>query len=407
MSKQTKQPETIIRSTKTSNKFANTNKKEELKTFIYEYTNVVKFFIDELWPLKDLQSLIPKDITNKASTWLSKRAIQAAAKQASGIVRGTKQKDKKRKYVLKQLREEGYFKKARKLQKVIEKHPISKPELKSVCPELDSRFVQISLENDTSYDGWLTLSSLGNKLKLVLPFKKTKHFNKMLSKGTIKTGIRLSKSGFTFMFDIPITPKKTSGSKIGLDIGATNLYTCSDRQVAKEDKHGHTLSSIMMKLKRKRKGSKGFQRAASHRENYINWSINQLNLDKVETLKIENIKYLRFKQNKGRYLSHFVYTNIFDKIGERCLASGVQIKRVNPTYTSQRCSECGWVRKSNRKGTQFRCTSCGFTAGADLNASFNIALDLPAIGRRERLLHKNRVGFYWHAISKESIVPCT
>ena len=56
-----------------------------------------------------------------------------------------------------------------------------------------------------------------------------------------------------------------------------------------------------------------------------------------------------------------IIKDIFDKLESIALDAGVQIKKINPTYTSQRCSSCGWTRKSNRKGKQFKCGQCGFT----------------------------------------------
>ena len=93
----------MIRSTKTTTKFANKQKKNSLKLFIEEYKKVCQFFVDELWNLDKLPKLISKDITSKAQTWLSARAVQCVAKQASGIVRGTKQKQKRRIFVYNQL----------------------------------------------------------------------------------------------------------------------------------------------------------------------------------------------------------------------------------------------------------------------------------------------------------------
>lgn len=46
---------------------------------------------------------------------------------------------------------------------------------------------------------------------------------------------------------------------------------------------------------------------------------------------------------------------------------------VKPNYTSQDCSECGFRKKSNRKGNKFKCGRCGFELHSDLNASRNIA----------------------------------
>jgi len=64
-----------ILSTKCSLKFANKNKQKQLNQFIQEYQKVLSFFIDYLWNNKNIPSLIPKEITNQANTWITKRAI--------------------------------------------------------------------------------------------------------------------------------------------------------------------------------------------------------------------------------------------------------------------------------------------------------------------------------------------
>ena len=45
---------------------------------------------------------------------------------------------------------------------------------------------------------------------------------------------------------------------------------------------------------------------------------------------------------------------------------------INPKYTSQKCSRCGYIDKDNRYGSVFKCKNCGFELNADLNASRNI-----------------------------------
>lgn len=398
--------ETNIRSTKTTLKFSNTGKKENIYSFIDEYRNVVYQFVNILWDLDKIPKFVDNRFDTKIETWLSARIIQCAGKQASGIVRGCRRKQEKRLYIINKFLSEGQTRKAKKLKRIYEETKVSKPNINTIEPELDSRFVKIDLDNLTTFDGWLTLTSLGDKLKLVIPFKKTKHFNKLLSKGKIKLGVRLSKSSLTFMFDIPKKSKVTKGNTLGIDIGQTTLLSCSDNQVSKKDIHNHDLASITNKISRKKKGSKSFQRTVSHRKNYINWSINQLNLSEVKQVNIENIKNLRFGRKSSRALSHWTYTDIFEKLESYCEEQGVLVVKINPTYTSQRCSVCGWTRKSNRKGKSFKCGNCGFTADSDLNASRNIALpDLPTLGKSDRLEHKNRKGFYWNVPGQEPIVP--
>ncbi len=394
-----------MKSTKATLKYANKNKLLLLQKFISEYKLVMEKLIDILWELEQVPSLLPKEITNQITSWLSARAIQAAGKQASGIVRGTRRKQNKRLFIYNKLFEEGKFKKARKLKIIIDKAKISKPSLENVNPELDERFVHQDWNNHTSFDGIITLASLGNKLNISIPIKKNKHFNKMLNQGAIKKGIRLSTKSITFNFDIPEASKKEHGEVIGLDIGVKNTFTLSNGISSQQNNHGYDLDKINKILSRKKKGSKAFHKAQEHRKNYINWSLNQIDLKNVKKIKIEDIKYLRYGKKSSRYLSHFTYTEIFNKLDSLSLSSGVQIEKINPTYTSKRCSNCGWVRSKNRKGKQFKCGKCGFSADADFNASLNILADLRPIGRQERLLHKSKTGFYWNEAREEPIVP--
>jgi putative transposase len=51
-----------------------------------------------------------------------------------------------------------------------------------------------------------------------------------------------------------------------------------------------------------------------------------------------------------------------------------RVEKVNPAYTSQRCSECGHADPDSRKSQAlFECTSCGYSCNADVNAARNIA----------------------------------
>jgi transposase len=51
-----------------------------------------------------------------------------------------------------------------------------------------------------------------------------------------------------------------------------------------------------------------------------------------------------------------------------------RVEKVNPAYTSQRCSACGHVdAKSRESQARFVCTACRFVGHADVNAARNIA----------------------------------
>ena len=393
----------MIRSSKSSLKFSNTGKKESLSSFIDEYQKLTSFFIDTIWDMDIIPSLLPKEITSKSSTWLSARMIQCAGKQASGIVRGTQRKQRARMWRYKKLLEDGRTKDAEKLLKFIDKTKVTKPDIKSLCPELDSRFIKLDLKEDGFC--WITITSIGNRMKLILPFKRTAHFNKLLKNETIKSGIRISRNNATFMFDREIKLKE-SGSKIGIDVGINKCFVTSDNIHSQEDIHGHSLKSITQKLTRKKKGSKSFKKADSHRTNYVNWSLNQLNLSGVKEVNIEKLRDMRRGKRTSRYLSHFTYTAIRKKIESLCEQSGVLINEVEPSFTSLRCSCCGWVRSSNRKKELFECSNCGFATDADYNASLNIRMDF-GLPRSKRRSYSKKTGFFLLVSGQEHIVPDT
>ena len=58
---------------------------------------------------------------------------------------------------------------------------------------------------------------------------------------------------------------------------------------------------------------------------------------------------------------------------ELCLNYKMEVRKVNPAYTSQTCHSCGHVAKGNRLSqSEFKCIACGHTDDADVNAALNI-----------------------------------
>ncbi len=58
---------------------------------------------------------------------------------------------------------------------------------------------------------------------------------------------------------------------------------------------------------------------------------------------------------------------------ERYMAYKTYTEKIDPKYTSQRCHNCGVVRKANRKSQSvYHCQECGVEKNADVNAALNI-----------------------------------
>ena len=342
----------MIRSSKLSLKFANKNKRFLLNKFIDEYRRVSQVVIDQFWKKESLPKYanIKKDF--KVDTWLSATSLQALSRQVIGIIKGTKRSGKA-------------FRKT-----------LSKPTTDSINPQLDSRFVKISFDKKTKeFDGWIHIKCLGVKIILDIPFKKTKHFNKLFSKvgSVLRPGLLLSKKGISLAFEIS-PEERTQGTTLGIDIGISNIWTDSNGVCSRLNKHGYDLSKIMSILSRRKKGSKGFKRTQDHRTNYVNWSVKQIFTKDVSKIVLEDIKGLRKgKKNNGRFRSHWTYSKIFNRIEQISEEFGVQVLKVNPRNTSRKCSVCGVIDVKNRKGKVFMCVACCHTLDADHNAAINIA----------------------------------
>lgn len=78
------------------------------------------------------------------------------------------------------------------------------------------------------------------------------------------------------------------------------------------------------------------------------------------------------------FLKNWTYYDLQQKIKYKAEEVGIEVKFIDPKYTSQRCSCCGFIHKQNRdiKKSQekFECVKCGFKANADWNAAKNISI---------------------------------
>ena len=60
-----------------------------------------------------------------------------------------------------------------------------------------------------------------------------------------------------------------------------------------------------------------------------------------------------------------------------------RVEKVNPAFTSQRCSACGHLAPESRESQAlFRCVACAYTDNADVNAAKNIAAGHAVTARR-------------------------
>lgn len=365
----------MIRCSSATLKFVNSGKLDAITGFLEEYRAAVRAFTERFWEAETKQRFATD---SSLESPLSARAKQCAAKQALGIVTGTLKKNEQRKWRLEKLLEEGNFKGAAKLQAVIDKNPSGKPDLKSINAQLDKRFVKIDLSPATKeFDLWITLGSLGTSKAIRVPLKKHAQFNKLSKNGTLRPSIRISDGKVTFFFES--VPTKTEAKPVlGIDLGVRSVFSTSDGQQVGADKHGWTMADIQKRLARRKKGSAGFRRAQTHRQNHIGWALKNLNLANVGEVKLEDLKGMRKGKRLSRHLQGWTYRAIVGVVEQKCEERGVRVSFVPRQYTSQRCAACGIVEKGNRRGATYEC-SCGYVCDADINAAKNISLLSPKV----------------------------
>ena len=234
---------------------------------------------------------------------------------------------------------------------------------------------------------------------LRLPFKFSKYYRskfkdwEMASPTLCRDGIKLN---FSKLLPKRLKQKQNSKSKefvpgqAGCDQGINNVITLAFKQdgVVKsfqspsKDKQGWTLSKIIKRMKRCKKGSKQYARYQKLRANFIRWSINQaknfVKDNDVKIIALEDVRFLGRGRNVGGFLSKFEHSLIRSKLNSLCEDCGASLLLQANAYRSQRCSACGFTHKLNRKkGTkQFICVNCGSMIDADLNAALNHSVNL-------------------------------
>lgn len=91
------------------------------------------------------------------------------------------------------------------------------------------------------------------------------------------------------------------------------------------------------------------------------------------TIQMEDLTGIT--NHADRFLKNWTYYDLQMKIESKAKAEGIDVVKVSPRYTSQRCSECGCICERNRPNQKtFLCVSCGYTTNADFNAARNIAI---------------------------------
>jgi hypothetical protein len=289
------------------------------------------------------------------------------------------------------------------------------PTLRRTCIQANVNVVELGPAQDSTFDYWLTISTLEFRKQLLVPVKLAAYHREALKDQTINSSVTLNKRGdgwwLTLSYD-KVVPVQTAPSApvVGVDVGIVNFLTTSDgqhygtfhgklRERQKRDREKRRRKAKLRKCLQK-KGVKKLpstsnrdgQRLARHVRQEINRAVNQCFAKHpgaqfaYEHLSVASMKFKARAMNAYMHASNLAH--IPKQIAWNAAKRGVAAIRVRSAYTSQECSVCHYVDRANRPNQQtFCCVVCGYRAHADLNAASNIQHRL---GDEELRACKNR-----------------
>jgi len=183
---------------------------------------------------------------------------------------------------------------------------------------------------------------------------------------------------------------RTPTGFLGVDLGIVNITTTSD---GIRERGSYLLAyrrrQVHLRQRLQKKGTSSARRLLDRRrrkETLFVANINHIVSKRIVTvaqrtgrgIAVEQLTGIRERVRLRKPQRVMMHTWAFHQLGQflsyKAKLAGVPFVQVNPAYTSQTCSTCGFIDKKNRRSqAQFTCGRCGFVEHADHNAARNIA----------------------------------
>lgn len=277
------------------------------------------------------------------------------------------------------------------------KHKISKKPLSAI--RYDKRTLNIFLES-----GYCSISTVFGRMKY--HFNLPEYYHQYTN--WIMQNAQLIIRKNTCFLNVQVkeeAPSFNGGDRrLGIDLGINNIAVCSDNTFI-NSKHLKNVKGKYQHLKAElqSKGTRSARRKLkkmSGRERRFVKDLNHCVAKEIvakpfDVLVFEELTAIRGPKKSKKFnhkLGNWSFNQLRRFVKYKAEAVGKKVQIINPYLTSQTCSKCGHVSRSNRKGRQFRCVKCGFSLDADLNASRNIATFSRRVSGRLHVSQPNVAG---------------
>ena len=291
----------------------------------------------------------------------------------------------------------------RKLARSIMRHCMGRhrrPNLAHSNMVLDQRVVTLRPATRAScFPLWLRLSTMAAGKRIEVPLLSYQHFEARNGIRPLSVQVNQDrKTGqlrFGVITDIAAACQKSRAAyvplreQLALDFGLSTLFACEDGGMFGQGwlkalrRYDARITSIARHLQRcggKPRQSRRYRAAVAALQGFIRSEIGRL-MNRLVQMKrparfvVERLNFQNpeLSARMNRLLRNCGRKVFRDKLKDLEQRLGIASEEVNPAYTSQSCSKCGYVDQRNRPSqAKFSCLWCGHEKHADVNAGCNI-----------------------------------
>lgn len=169
--------------------------------------------------------------------------------------------------------------------------------------------------------------------------------------------------------------------KIGIDLGLTDIATCSDGTKLEAGRFYRSLEEKLATAQRARNKKRVrniHAKIANRRKDTLHKFSRQL-VNRAGEIYVGNVSSLKLvKTRMAKSVLDAGWGQLKAMLGYKCAHAGIVFKEVNEAYTTQTCSCCGYITANSPKGRAglgikvWSCSECGVTHDRDVNAAKNI-----------------------------------
>jgi len=188
--------------------------------------------------------------------------------------------------------------------------------------------------------------------------------------------------------DHPHAPRMCEHPDIGIDVGLKSFLTDSQGHTVENPRFyrtsGRTLRRKQRQLCRRKKGSHRRRKAArmvakthlkikrQRRDHHFKTAKHYA--EQYQHIAVEDLQITNMVKNHSlsKSILDASWGAFLDILEEKAARAGHQVIRVNPRYTTQKCSQCGELVQKSLSVRTHLCPFCGFVADRDVNAANNI-----------------------------------